>query len=149
MKSTWILLLLALVAGACAPVQFSVNAALRGVVGGPALTAAISFLIGTVALVVAALVMRESLPETGAASSAPWWVWTGGLLGAFYVLASILLTPQLGAATTIGFYLAGQVAASIVIDHFGLLRIPVHELSLPRLVGAALVVVGVALVQRF
>ena len=45
--------------------------------------------------------------------------------------------------------LAGQVIASIVIDHFGLIRVPVHELNIPRLAGAVLVVVGVALVQRF
>ena len=146
---TWILLLLALVAGMCAPTQFAVNATLRGVLGGPALAAAVSFFVGTIALVVAALVVRESLPQTGVVSNAPWWVWTGGLLGAFYVLASILLTPRLGAATTIGFYLAGQVAASIAIDHFGLIRVPVHEVSIPRIIGAALIVAGVALVQRF
>jgi hypothetical protein len=43
--------------------------------------------------------------------------------------------------------LAGQVIASIVIDHFGLIRVPVHELNIPRLAGAVLIVVGVALVQ--
>jgi len=55
----------------------------------------------------------------------------------------------LGAATTIWFYLAGRVAASVAIDRFALLRVPVHELSLPRLVGAVPIVIGVTLVQRF
>lgn len=149
-RMMWFLLLFAFVAGMCVPVQFSVNAQLREAVGGPAVATAISFLVGTIAaVIVAALILRESLPGVGSVSDAPWWVWTGGLLGAFYVLASILLVPQLGSAATIGFVLAGQVAASIVIDHFGLLRTAVHEVTLPRLIGAALIVAGVALVQRF
>jgi bacterial/archaeal transporter family-2 protein len=43
----------------------------------------------------------------------------------------------------------GQMVASIVIDHFGLLRLPVHEVSVPRLIGAVLIIAGVTLVQRF
>ena len=65
------------------------------------------------------------------------------------MLATIVVIPRLGAATTVGFILAGQVLASIVIDHFGLIRVPVHELNIPRLAGAVLIVIGVALVQRF
>ncbi len=146
---TWILLLFAFVAGVCLPVQFSVNAQLRGVVGGPTVAAAISFLVGTIALVVAASILREPLPETDSVSNTSWWMWTGGLLGAVYVLATIILIPRLGAATTVGLVLAGQVIASIVIDHFGLIRVPVHELNVPRLLGAGLIIAGVALVQRF
>ncbi len=53
----------------------------------------ISFFVGTVALLVVALVLHESLPWLGVVSNAPWWVWTGGFLGAFYVLATIVLIP--------------------------------------------------------
>jgi bacterial/archaeal transporter family-2 protein len=130
-------------------VQFGINSQLRNFVGGPVAAAAISFVVGTVALAVAALVVQRSLPEPGSAASAPWWAWTGGLLGAYFVLASIILTPRLGAATTIGLILTGQVLASIVIDHFGLIRIPVHETSFARIVGALLIVAGVVMVQRF
>ena len=145
----WILLPVALAAGIVLPVQFGVNTQLRNFVGGPVAAAAISFVVGTVALSVAALVVQRSMPEPGSAASAPWWAWTGGLLGAFFVLASIILTPRLGAATTIGLILTGQVLASIVIDHFGLIRVPVHEASLPRILGALLIVAGVIVVQRF
>jgi transporter family-2 protein len=145
----WVLLPVALAAGVILPVQFAVNSHLRNFVGGPVAAAAVSFVVGTVALAIAALVLQRSLPEPGSVASAPWWAWTGGLLGAFFVLASIVLTPRLGAATTIGLILTGQVIASIVIDHLGLLRVPVHEASLPRILGALLIVVGVIVVQRF
>ena len=146
MTMAWILLPVALAAGVVLPVQFGVNSQLRTFVGGP-LAAAISFVVGAVALGVAALVVQRSLP--GSVASAPWWAWTGGLLGALFVLASIILTPRLGAATTIGLILTGQVLASIVIDHFGLIRVPVHEASFPRIIGALLIVAGVVMVQRF
>ena len=147
---TWLLLLpAALVAGMAAPTQFAINSQLRQVVGGPVLAAAISFLIGTVVLVVAALVVSRSVPDLGPITSAPWWMYLGGFLGAFYVVASVVLTPRLGAATTIGLFLAGQVVASIGIDHFGWFGVPVQSASIPRLLGALLIIVGVAVVQRF
>jgi transporter family-2 protein len=126
----WILLPVALAAGVVLPVQFGVNGQLRTYGGGPLAAAAISFVVGAVALAVAALAVQRSLP--GSVASAPWWAWTGGLLGAFFVLASIILTPRLGAATTIG-----------------LIRVPVHEASFPRIIGALLIVAGVVMLQRF
>jgi transporter family-2 protein len=145
----WILLPFGFLAGAALAVQFSVNAQLRIFVGGPMAAAAVSFFVGTVGLLAVSLVFRQPWTLTGAVANAPWWVWIGGLLGGFYVLATIILVPRIGAAATVGSILAGQVVASLVIDHFGLVRVPVHELNLPRLLGAILVIVGVALVQRF
>ena len=147
---SWLLLLpLALVAGMAAPTQFAINSQLRQVVGGPVLAGAISFLVGTIILIVAAAIVSRSVPDLGSIMGAPWWMYLGGLLGAFYVCASIILTPRLGAATTIGLFLAGQVIASIAIDHFGLFGLPVQSASIPRLLGALLIIVGVSVVQRF
>jgi bacterial/archaeal transporter family-2 protein len=143
------LLPVAFAAGAVLPVQFAVNSHLRNFLGGPLAAAAASFVVGTIALAVAALAVQRSLSEPGSVSGAPWWAWTGGLLGAVFVLASIVLTPRLGIATTIGLILTGQVIASILIDHFGLIRVPVHEVSLPRILGALPIVAGVVVVQRF
>lgn len=147
---SWLLLLpIALAAGVAAPTQFAVNTQLRDVTGGPVIAAAISFVIGTIALVAVWLVVNRSAPDIGAVVRSPWWIWTGGVLGAFFVTATIVLTPRLGTATTVGLILTGQVFASVVIDHFGLLRVPVHEASLPRILGALLIVAGVVIVQRF
>lgn len=147
---SWLLLLpIALAAGVAAPTQFAVNTQLRDVTGGPVIAAAISFVIGTIALVAVWLVVNRSVPDIGAVVRSPWWIWTGGVLGAFFVTATIVLTPRLGTATTVGLILTGQVFASVVIDHFGLLRVPVHEASLPRILGALLIVAGVIIVQRF
>lgn len=64
----------------------------------------------------------------------------------FYIAASIVLTPRLRAATTIGFIISGQVLASILLDQFGLLNLPVHPVTFPKLGGAVPVVVGAIIV---
>ncbi len=147
---TWFLLVpVALAAGTAVSMQFGVNSQLRTVAGGPVAAAAISFIVGTVALVALTLVLNGGLPSFGDVSNAPWWVWTGGLLGAFYVFASVILTPRLGAATTVALILTGQVLASIAIDHFGLFRVAAQAATPLRLLGALLIVTGVFFVQRF
>ena len=139
----------ALVAGMAVPTQFAINTQLRQLVGGTVVAAGLSFLVGTVILFAAATVVNRSVPGLGSMMSAPPWMYLGGLLGAFYVCASIVLTPRLGVATTIGLILAGQVIASMAIDHFGLFGVSVQPASIPRILGALLVIVGVAIVQRF
>ena len=149
MKMTWSILL-AFAAGAAIAVQFAVNSELRGAVGSTLLAAGISFLVGTVVLFAGVLVTRGVPPAfVSAAAGAPWRVWAGGLLGAFFVFASVVLTPRLGAASTIAFIIAGQMVASIILDQFGLLNGPVQPASFVRLGGAALVMSGAYLVLRF
>jgi bacterial/archaeal transporter family-2 protein len=138
--------LLAFVGGMAVPVQFAVNAELRGAVGGPVMAAAISFLVGTLALLVAVLVAGEGTPAISGLAGARWWA--GGFLGAFYVTASIILTPRLGAVTTVDFIIAGQVVMSIILDRFGLLNLPVQFITFPKISGAILAVVGAVLVLR-
>ena len=92
-------LLLAILVGATVPIQFAVNSELCGAVGGTITAAAISFLVGTLVLGAAGLLIREGVPALFDVAGAPWWVWVGGLLGAFYVAASIILPPRLGVAT--------------------------------------------------
>jgi len=79
---------------------------------------------------------------------APWYLWIGGLLGVIYLTATIILAPLLGAATMIGLIIAGQMLASITLDHFGLVGFPVHPLSFWRVFGAIFLIIGVVLIQR-
>ena len=144
----WGALVLAIVAGAMLPLQAGVNAALARFVGGPSPAAFISFAVGTVALLVVSLVALRGLPNIGrAAADAPWWVWVGGLLGAFYVFGAIVSAPRLGAVTLIAAIFAGQAAASLVIDHYGWVGFPEQAISPARLAGIGLLAAGLALVR--
>ena len=141
----WGYLLFALAAGAMLPIQFGINAQLAEWIGGSVRAAFVSFLVGAVALFVAVLVAARGWPDrTG---DAPWWVWTGGLLGAFYVLGSIVTAPKLGAATLVALILAGQAIASLAVDHFGWVGFEEEPITALRIVGVLLLAGGVALVR--
>jgi bacterial/archaeal transporter family-2 protein len=143
-----LLLLLAIGAGVLLPVQAGINAQLRSAVGSPLAAALVSFLVGTVGLAAVVLLLRESLTLRPAWIATPWWYWIGGLIGAGYVVATIVLAPRLGAATMIAAIVAGQMIASLLLDQYGLLGFPVHPIGGVRVLGAALVIGGVMLVQR-
>jgi bacterial/archaeal transporter family-2 protein len=145
----WPYLAFGFLAGAMLPVQFGINAQLADWVGSPLRATLVSFGVGTVALLAATLVFVRGWPGGERLGEAPWWVWLGGLLGAFYVLGSVVTAPKLGAATLVAVILAGQAVASLLVDHFGWVGFEENPVTPGRLVGMALVAVGVALVRAF
>jgi transporter family-2 protein len=151
-KSAFYLLLpmLAFAVGMLLPVQAGVNAQLKTFLGHPLQAALVSFLVGTALLIVVALLTRMPLPTGKIVSGIPWWAWVGGgFCGAIYITMVILLTPRLGATTTFGLIIAGQLIMSMVLDHFGAVGFPSHPINLWRLAGAVLLVIGVILIRRF
>ena len=143
-------ILLILVAGACAPTQAGVNSLLLRLWAGNVILAAfISFAVGTLALLIAALVLRIPWPGIGKAAHLPWWLWTGGFMGAFLVATSVETAPILGAATMIGVMVTGQMITSLFLDHWGLVGYTVHPINIPRVIGAGLLVIGVILLKKF
>lgn len=136
--------LMALAIGMMLPLQGLVNARLGAQVGGPVVAAFVSFLVGTVLLGAYLLLTRTPL-AVGGDTRLPPWIWTGGLLGALYVACFTLLMPRLGAASLICLAILGQVTASLVFDHFGVLQAPRRADPL-RIAGAILMIVGVLMV---
>lgn len=142
-------IVLALAAGLCLPTQAGINAQLGEWTRSPVLAALISFAVGTAALFVYALIARIPLPALASVGAQPWWLWSGGLLGAFFVAVAVVLVPKLGATTMLALILAGQLLASLVFDHFGLLGFPIHPISAGRLLGVALLGAGVLLIRAY
>ena len=145
----WGYLVFGFLAGAMLPFQFGVNAQLAEWLRSPLRATLVSFAVGTAVLLVAMLAFARSWPGSERIGAAPWWVWAGGLLGAFYVLGSVVTAPRLGAATLVAVILAGQAVASLLVDHFGWVGFEENPVTPGRLVGIALVAAGVALVRVF
>lgn len=141
--------LLAFVAGALIPVQAAANAALSKSIQNNVPVAALCLFVvaGTVAAA-AVLLAGSPMPTVASLRAAPWWSYVGGFIVAFYVLTITFLAPRLGVGTAISLIVAGQIVAALAIDHFGLLRSPTFPLTPGRLVGAALMAVGVFLALR-
>ena len=143
-----LLYLLGLGVGIGLVVQVGMNSTLRSILGSPILAALISFLVGSVALAGLFGVLRTPLPERAQLAAVPAWAWLGGILGAFYVAASVIVGPRLGAATLLALVVLGQLGTSLIVDHFGWLGFAQHPITISRLAGAALLFCGVVLIVR-
>lgn len=140
-------LLIALLAGAAVPFQAGSNAALGRLLGHPLWAAGVSLLVSLMMLVPALLLMRAPMPQLQNLAQAPWWAWLVGVAGVIYITAALVLTPRLGAAGFIVCVIAGQVLSSLLIDQFGLMGLPEKPVNLPRLLGVAMIVGGMLVVQ--
>jgi transporter family-2 protein len=139
--------LLAVCAGLSFVFQQAVNANLRAEIGSPWWAGFVSYLGGTIAMLVVAVLMREPWPSVQAIQRSHAMSWTGGVFGAIYIAISILLIPRLGAAMVIALIVAGQMIGALAFDHFGILGVPVHSANASRLLGAVLLVAGVVLIR--
>jgi len=137
----------AFVTGAAIAVQALANSRLRFALGTPVWAAIAQFIVGLAALVAIAIVTRQPAPDTGGLSRMPWWGWVGGAIGALFITVSIVLTPRLGTAVTLATMTVGQMLAALVLDHYGWLGAPMIRLSLPRVLGAACLLAGIALMR--
>jgi len=149
MTSIWPFILLAFVAGFCLPTQAGINTQLNLWSQSAILAATISFAVGTTGLFVYSLCLRIPWPAVDTILRHPWWIWTGGLLGAFLVASTVVLAPRLGAASMIALIVGGQMTASLVLDHFGWLGYQLHPISGLRILGVFLLTGGVVLIRLF
>jgi bacterial/archaeal transporter family-2 protein len=148
-SNTLFMMVLALVAGAMMPTQAATNNKMAVTVGSPIFAAFLSFLVGTILLLAATLFSGLGSASYAAVTQAPPIAWIGGLLGACFVTAAVLLVPKLGVAMTFSLFVAGQLLMSLIIDHYGLLGVEVKEISLPRIAGIVLITAGVILIRKF
>jgi transporter family-2 protein len=145
---TLLLVLLGLLAGSGIPVQASINSALRQHLGRPEWATLVNFGVGFLAMGAVLLAQRAPLPSAAQLARAPWWSWTGGMLGSFFVFATVVLTPRLGVAASLAVILAGQMVSALLLDRAGVLGLAIREVTPSRLAGVALLAAGVYLVQR-
>jgi transporter family-2 protein len=140
-------ILAALISGAFAALQAPTNAMLARAVHSPVNAALISFAVGTVALIVVALGLGAR-PDAGAVRALPWYAWMGGLYGAFFVAAAAFATPRMGVAYFIAVLIGGQLLVALVLDHVGAFGLAREPISLGRIGGVFLILMGALLVRR-
>ena len=144
-------LLLTFVAGAGLPVQAALNNRLGKAFGSPLFGSFTSFAIGVFSVFVFVLISRASAPAGGfgaVAARLPWWLFLGGVIGAVFVSVAAAFAGRLGLTLFSGVVIGGQLAASVVLDHFGVLVAERHPVTPMRLFGIALLVAGIAAIRR-
>lgn len=140
-------LLITVVAGSFIALQAPINGMLGRTVG-PFAAGAVSFSIGTAALILITLLIGGGFGRVGATTSLPWYYLTGGALGAVYVTTALSTVGRLGGGGVTAATIAGQLAMSVAVDHFGVLGLEERPLSAGRVAGIALLALGTFLIVR-
>lgn len=139
----------ALVAGLLLPLQIAFNNKLTLFSGNPTVSSLISFSVGTLALIAYNLAnpaaFQKSLQHL---NHAPFYAWLGGLVGAFYIISSIVASPKIGIATFLTLIIGGQLAMSLVLEHFGWLGAAVRSFTWVKGLGLVLILVGIMLIKK-
>ena len=113
----------------------------------PALAATILFFVGMIASIGYMLIF-EGTPKSLYNANTPVYFYFGGLFVVFYVLSITWVAPRFGIGNAVSFVLLGQLVSMLTIDQFGLMGSPQTTISVQRIIGLALMAVGVFLVVR-
>jgi len=141
----------AFVSGMLAAMQSRINGQLSLELHDGFVAALVSFGSGLLILSVAMLVSggaRRGIGRVVAAvrdRSIPVWYLLGGALGAFFVLTQSLVVGLVGVALFTVGVVAGQMTSSVVVDRRGLGTMAPKRLTVARVAGAVLALVGVAI----
>jgi len=140
-----LLALVAITAGVATSIQSAANGGLSSRTGlGPALV------VNTSIVLLCALVFFFTTRSSANFFPAgmPWSFYVGGFCGFAMILAAAFVFPRIGAGPATALMVLGQGAASLAIDHFGIMGLSREPVSLSRIGGFILVVAGVALIRR-
>jgi transporter family-2 protein len=140
------MIVLAVLLGVAVCLQGAANGQLAGRIGLP-----LTLTINSGLVFIGSLLWFAIAHFTGntpaARAGASWKLYTGGFFGLVIISCAAIAYPRLGAGLTITIAVASQVVTALVLDQLGAAgrQVPI---SLSRLVGVALVAVGVWLVAR-
>ncbi len=143
-----LLVILVALGGVGLTVQMAWNARLRVSAGSPVLTTIISVAVTLLSLTVvwaSGATDRGSIP---AFNSLPKWAWFGGVFAGYYLVVSLIAIPKLGAAAVFSLVITGQMMGALLLDSTGAFGVSQIPLTASRLLGTALLLAGVVLIQK-
>ncbi|QEY23958.1 DMT family transporter [Neisseria animalis] len=137
----------ALFVGMIVPLQAPLNAFVARSLGSPLWATLVSLSVSVMATVPLLMLFRVSAPELGNLGQVPWYGWLGGLCGVVFVASSVILAPKIGIANFAVLAIAGQMIGALVLDHFGFFGLSVKPINLFKVLGVAVMLGGILLVQ--
>ena len=140
--------LMAIVSGCLSASITGAYAQLSAIVGNPVQATTVAFFVATMALLLFCTGMGKTrLVGKAFSRDYPWWMWTGGLSGAIIVLGNAWLVAHVGVGVFLMALLVGQLALSMLMEHYGWLGAPRKSITWPQIIGILLMVAGIALIR--
>jgi transporter family-2 protein len=146
MRSYVIFAAWSLLAGAGIPLIGVLNSGVARSIGNPFAATAVMFAIAAIVAFGLTLPLY-GYPTVAQLGSAPAVSYGAGLLIGFYGLSATVIIPRLGAASFIAYILIAQLLTSAVVDQFGLFGMARRPIDITKLVGLAVIVAGIGIME--
>lgn len=140
--------LAAVMSGCLSAVVGAILASLGQVIGSAIQATTVLFAIATVVMIIFCCINGSVTKMPRAfTTSAPWWIWMGGLLGAVIVYGNAWLIPIIGVSVFMMALLIGQLLLSLLMERNGWLGAPKKHISWVQLAGILIMLAGVFLIK--
>jgi len=137
----------ALLAGAFIPLIGILNGRVGRALGEPFYASVMLFGVAIILALVVSVIFGKAAPSVQNLQTLRPMDYTAGFIVAFYVISATVLAGKIGVANFIVMAVSGQIMFSLMIDHFGLFGAPVKPINMTQLVGAVLLLIGLATTQ--
>ena len=110
---------------------------------------AVNFVSGSVLVVMLAFAFTVGIHIREDVATPAWYYWVlGGGGGVMIVLVGLVAVRELGASGVTVAIIAGQLALSVVLDRLGVLGLDQRAITWEKVVGIAILALGVFLIVR-
>jgi len=144
LKDLWVFIV-GLIGGAAVGIQSPIAGSMGQKVGGTAS----SFIIHLSGMIISGVLLYfrggERIRNW---NTLPWYMLGAGVFGVILYQTINVTLPRLGSTLMVTLIISGQLLVGVIIDHFGWLGVPVHPVSLSRIVGLLALLGGGYLIAR-
>lgn len=137
----------AIIIGAFSATQQAINGHLGTLLKSSVQAAFLSFGIGMILIMIITIFIVHDWPTRQDFLKVEPWVYVGGILGALFVLTTVISVPQIGTGLTIMMALIGQLIGSILVQQFGWWHSKKSRVQGRQLLGILILTVGIALIK--
>ncbi len=133
--------ILSLLIGTLIAIMIAFNGRLSSTMGTYSSLVLIHF-IGYIFLVIIMLIKKIKIPFK---MHLPLYLYSAGAMSVFTVLFNNISFPKIGVSLPVALGLLGQIGTSLVFDHYGLLGMPKIHFNNKKLIGFAIIIVGICI----
>ncbi|MEO0398133.1 MAG: DMT family transporter [Pseudomonadota bacterium] len=137
---------LMLIAGIGIPVMAALNAGFGAQISHPIGAVVILCLVALALSLV--LLVFVGAPNLSEISATPPIYFFAGVFFILYIASVTYAAPKIGLANAVFYVLLGQLVSAAIIDHFGLWNAVQSPITVKRIIGILIMVVGVYLARK-
>lgn len=134
---------LALINGSLLAVMVFLNGMLASITGAY-MSTLIFHVLGFVLIIIISVAMKNKLLKL---KEIPLLFFLPGVLSVITILLNNISIPQIGLTLSIGVTLFGQLIMSSLVEHFGLLGMPINRFKKEKLLGFSIISLGIVVMS--